>query len=167
LNYIWKGVKVITREKIDRFRDIVNDKNFIYEKYKMQDGKNLWNCICSAMDWISVATTYLESCPVPKIVDNHDLSSINVYTYISCVDMIFEAIGQLYHILINSNRKQLPFDGDKTCFSDILFCQDDNKYFKLIRACFGAHSVNLEDYFTGTHKERRFASWSGGHFSRN
>ena len=34
-----------------------------------------------------------------------------------------------------------------------------------IRACFAAHQINLNDYFTGgKQKERRYASWSGGGF---
>jgi len=40
-------------------------------------------------------------------------------------------------------------------------------YFKTIRACFAAHPVNLNDYFSGlTKKEQRYAGWSGGGFGK-
>ena len=48
-----------------------------------------------------------------------------------------------------------PFYGEKKCFKDRLFAnEDDNNYFKTIRACFGAHPVNLNQ-----ENSKRFASW--------
>ncbi|MEF1281551.1 hypothetical protein QTO05_20945 [Vibrio fortis] len=51
--------------------------------------------------------------------------------------------------------KKEPFYGEKKCFNDRLFVdEDDNSYFKTIRACFGAHPVNLNQ-----ENSKRFASW--------
>ncbi len=155
---------MITQELLGRFRERVNKNNFVLNKYQNKDGKNQWSCICSCMDWISVATSYLIENPRPKRSGNDDISSVNVFTYISCVDMVFEAVKQLHKIFVDSNS--VPFSGEKKVFQDNQYCKDDNRYFKMIRACFGAHSVNLNDFFTSSkEKEERFASWSGGFFS--
>jgi hypothetical protein len=48
-----------------------------------------------------------------------------------------------------------PFNGEMKCFKDRIFeNEDDNNYFKIIRACFGAHPVNLNQ-----ENSKRFASW--------
>ena len=155
---------MITRDLIQKFRERANRNYYVLNKYRDYNGKNLWSCICSSMDWISVATSYLTEHPIPERNGNDDLSSVNVYTFISCVDMLFEAVKQLHRVFVNKDT--VPFDGEKGIFRDNEFCKDDNNYFKMIRACFGAHSVNLNDYFTSPKKkEKRFASWSGGFFS--
>lgn len=156
---------MVTKELIDQFRERVNKNNYVLNKYRNIDGKNKWSCICSCMDWISVAISYLSENPIPIQYGNDDLTSVNVYTYISCIDMVFEAIKQLHRIFVS--EKGLPFENESSIFTENEYCKNDNDYFKLIRSCFGAHPVNLNDYFTsGNLKERRFASWSGGHFSR-
>ena len=155
---------MVTKELINQFRERVNKNNYVLNKYRNIDGKNKWSCICSCMDWISVAISYLSENPIPIQYGNDDLTSVNVYTYISCIDMVFEAIKQLHRIFVSENS--LPFENESSIFTENEFCKNDNDYFKLIRSCFGAHPVNLNDYFTsGNSKERRFASWSGGHFS--
>lgn len=152
---------MISRKKINDFRNLVNEHNFVLSQYRHRDGKNHWNIICSSMDWICVAASYLEAYPTPLYDENDDIYSVNVYTYISCIDMIYEAIGQLHTVIFGLPSKSFPYKGEKTCFSNILFTADDNAYFKLIRSCFGAHPVNLEDKFTSEKDERRYASWSG------
>lgn len=156
---------MVTKELLGQFRERVNRNNYVLNKYRNFNGRNKWSCICSSMDWISVATTYLSEQPIPIQNGNDDLTSVNVYTYISCVDMVFEAVKQLHRVFVS--EKSVPFEGQSGIFTENKHCKDDNDYFKLIRSCFGAHPVNLNDYFTsvGT-KEKRFASWSGGHFSR-
>lgn len=156
---------MINRELIQEFRNRVNKYKYIFNKYCNFDGKNKWSCICSCMDWISVAVSYLSEHPIPIRQGNEDLTSVNVYTYISCVDMVFEAIKQLHRIFVS--EKTQPFENESNIFTENIYCKNDNDYFKLIRSCFGAHPVNLNDYFSSPNeKERRFASWSGGHFSR-
>ena len=154
---------MVTHDVIQKFRERANRNDFVLNKYRNHNGKNQWNCICSAMDWITVAVSYFKENPTPTLTSNDDLSSVGIYTYISCVDMIFEAVKQLHRVFIDPNGT--PFYGEKGVFRDNVHCKDDNSYFKLIRACFGAHPVDLKDYFQSDEMEQRFASWSGGHFS--
>lgn len=46
---------MVTKELISQFRKRVNKNNYVLTKYRNIDGKNKWSCICSCMDWISVA----------------------------------------------------------------------------------------------------------------
>lgn len=154
----------VSMDLINRFRERANRSRFVYNKYINHGGKNQWSIICSAMDWISVAITYLEKHPIPENVQNDNIYSVNVFTYISCVDMVLEAVKQLNEVLTGENKKY-PFDGVKTIFENNLYCADDNKYFKTIRACFGAHPVNLKDNFSSNEIEQRYASWSGNRFA--
>lgn len=42
------------KEIIKRFRDEVNAQDLVLQMYRNYAGKNYWNIICSAMDWIDV-----------------------------------------------------------------------------------------------------------------
>lgn len=102
------------------------------------------------MDWISVSVRHLEN--APDFDKNIDTKCMQVYSLISSIDLIFESINQLHRVFVNP--KKLPFHGEKTCFENRLFpVEDDNSYFKTIRACFGAHPVNLNQ-----ENSKRFAS---------
>lgn len=47
---------VVSDDKISDFRDLVNsNSSFVYQIYKDKGGKNLFNLVCSAMDWISLS----------------------------------------------------------------------------------------------------------------
>ncbi|MDO4731985.1 MAG: hypothetical protein Q4B50_00515 [Bacillota bacterium] len=149
---------MITDQIIVDFRERVNQHDFVYNKYISNQGKNHWNCICSAMDWISVAVSYLQNRSRPDNIQNNHFSSIEIYMYISLIDMIFESVKQLHRVFV---ADEVVFDGVTEIFKYNYYCKDDNDYFKLIRACFGAHPVNLNDYFKNKkQKERRFASYS-------
>ena len=76
------------------------------------------------MDWISVSITYLAKNPLPIFTDNDDITSVNVYTYISCVDIVFEAVSQLHRIFVS--EKSLPFEKESTIFADNFSCKDDD-----------------------------------------
>ncbi|MGL1179037.1 hypothetical protein ACSTLD_14490 [Vibrio parahaemolyticus] len=143
---------VITDDKIVDFRDLVNsNSSFVYQIYKDKGGKNLFNLVCSAMDWISVSVRHLEN--APDFDKDIDTKCMQVYSLISSIDLIFESINQLHRVFISP--KKLPFHGEKSCFENRLFPdEDDNSYFKTIRACFGAHPVNLNQ-----ENSKRFASW--------
>lgn len=66
---------------IDKFRDRVNKNYFVLHKYKNVNGKNKWNCICSAMDWISVSVHYLCSDGVLNITKDENKNSIEVLLF--------------------------------------------------------------------------------------
>ena len=143
---------VVGDDKIRGFRDLVNsNSSFVYQIYKDKGGKNLFNLVCSCMDWITVSVRHLEN--APEFDKNIDTKAMQVYSLISSIDLINESIKQLYRVFIS--HKDVPFSGEKKCFDNRLFPnEDDNSYFKTIRACFGAHPVELKQSDT-----KRFASW--------
>ena len=147
---------MISLEKIEGFRDEVNRDKFVLSKYRMVNGKNQWGCICSAMDWITVAIEYIMQFHTSK----GNVQSMEMYAYISSIDVVWEGIQQLHRVLF-PNKIYLPFTGKCECFRNRVYeDKDDNTYFKEIRACFGAHPVNLQ----GEKGERLFASWSGNFY---
>lgn len=150
---------------INKFRERVNENYFVLHIYKNIGGKNKWNCICSAMDWISVSVHYLCSKRVLNITKDENMNSIEVYTFLSCIDILWESIQQLHRVFYNTTG--IPFIEEKKIFCNNQFSMDDNNFFKTVRACFGAHPVNLYDSFNGANKERRFASWSGSFGRKN
>ena len=141
---------------IDAIREEVNKTDWTFSEYTNKNNRNKWNCICSAMDWITVASEYLETHPLRKL---STFQSMDLYTSISCVDLIVEAVEQLHRVIFNT--KQAVFEKDRDCFPNNQFQQCDREYFKTLRACFGAHPVNLDDPEDANNKTaKRFASWS-------
>lgn len=138
------------------FRNKVNDNlSWCFFKYRNNNNKNQWNCICSAMDWIEVSANYICS---------HDIFSLGIdqgielYAFLSSVDIIVEAVEQLHRVIFAENKK--IFADDNNCFPDNPFGQNDRVYFKELRACFGAHPVRLDDpEEPGNKSAKRFASW--------
>lgn len=112
-----------------------NNSYFWYQEYGKKNDKNQWNCVCSCMDWIEFSLEY--------IVKKSDFSYCNmeIYAYISSIDIIFESIKQLHRVFIDS--KTIPFKGEKKYFADSTLKCDDNDIFKEIRAAFGAHAVDI------------------------
>lgn len=155
----------LNEQLINQFRERINRHYFVLHKYKNVEGKNKWNCICSAMDWISVSIHYLCSDRVLKITKDENMNSIEVYTFISCIDILWESIQQLHRVFYDTT--EILFSGERRFFINNQFGMADNDYFKTIRACFGAHPVNLKDKFNGKTEERRFASWSGAFGSKD
>jgi hypothetical protein len=141
----------INDNKISKFRDLVNSNSgYVCNTFCETNGKNQWNVICSCMDWLTVSIRYLQN--MPELDKNIDVRVMQMFSLISAIDLVSESITQLHRVFVNS--KTLPFATEKECFSDRLFNEDDNTYFKSIRASFGAHPVNLNQ--SGS---RRFASW--------
>lgn len=150
------------RMLIDEFREKVNEQDLVCHIYHNHNGKDQWSIICSVMDWIDVVVDSIDTNNLSRKNDNE--SSIKVITFITCIDVLWEAIQQLHRVFFNNN--EIPFVADNSVFKHKLFKATDNDYFKTIRACFAAHPINLNDNFTGANKaERRYASWSGGGFS--
>lgn len=144
---------MVSLDKIQAFRDEVNQDKFVGSKYIRINGKNQWGCICASMDWITEGIEYLQNVHITE----RGLSSMEMYAYISAIDVVWEGIQQLRRVLYPYLR-DLPFSGEYECFQNRLFDKkDDNNYFKEIRACFGAHPVNLQ----GENAQRLFAGWAG------
>lgn len=144
---------IVSDEKINNFRDLINsNSDFVYNTYSNKNGKNLWNLICSCMDWLTVSIRHLQN--APEFDENIDVRVMQMFSLISSIDLVSESVTQLHRVFINPDTQ--PFKGDKRCFSDRIFDEDDNSYFKSIRASFGAHPVNLNPKQTSS---KRFASW--------
>lgn len=141
----------ISIDLINEFREKVNDNSyFVLHKYGEKEGKNLWNCVCSCMDWIELSIQHIIE--TKDKVKNKDYFDMTVYSYISSIDNILEAINQLHRILVNSGTT--PFKDEYKIFCENNLQYSDDKYFKHIRAIFGAHPVNLT-----SNKEKWFASY--------
>lgn len=143
---------VVSDEKITEFRDLVNsNSSFVFNAYKDKNGKNHWNIICSCMDWLTVSIRHLMN--APAIDENIDVRVMQMFSLISSIDLVSESITQLHRVFINPST--IPFAGERRCFGNRIFVnEDDNSYFKTIRASYGAHPVNLNQS-----NSKRFASW--------
>lgn len=144
---------VLDNSLIDKFRDEVNKNSFIFFKYHNYEEKDKWSCICSAMDWITVAIDFINSDWNQS--NNVNIKCMNFYTYISSIDILWEAIQQLHRVFFNT--KKIPFKDENKCFETKVSKEDDNVYFKTIRACFGAHPININ--LKEDKNSKRFASW--------
>lgn len=144
---------------IHKFRNKVNEKSIFRSVYKNIGGKNHWNIICSCMDWIDVTTEGLPAIELKYkngLGTNH-LDSMNLMQYIVAIDIMVEAIMQLFRVL--DSNKSYPLKNDHSIFKQRKI--SDDRFFKHIRAVFGTHQVNL-DSLDGIKKvdgERFYASW--------
>lgn len=146
---------------IKDFRNFINEDNYVLEKYRNIDNKDKWSCICSCMDWIDVCIKYIKD--NKEKIEKKINFDMEIFAYISSINLISESIQQLYRVFYDS--KEYPLKKDDSVFKNPQVSDDD--MFKHIRAVFGAHSTNLKS-FDG--KERNFASYpnnihSNGHFS--
>lgn len=103
----------INPKLIKDFREKVNE-DFVFEKYKNVNGKNHWNIICSCMDWIDVAVSFIQD--YGSDTKNIDVLSMDTYSYISSIDIIHEAVTQLHRVFIPN--QSIPFKG-KNIYSKI------------------------------------------------
>lgn len=149
---------------IEEFRDTVNEQEFAYNYYHNKDGKNLFNLICSCMDWISVSVRYIKN--FPELSDDIDVKSMQVYSLISSIDIMTASIEQLHKAITSDPKsKRWTFKGSSLVFKDKakhLSHNDDDGYFKEIRSIFGAHPTNLSQN-QHDKSDRRFASWPHYH----
>ncbi|WP_166638083.1 hypothetical protein [Halanaerobium saccharolyticum] len=150
----------INSDLIDKFRDKVNENHMFYELYRSNAGKNKWNIICSAMDWLTVVSKGITKINIKNdngFASNH-LLSLNCMQYIVAIDILLESIKQLYRVL--DGEDNYPLNKDKSIFKQSEI--SDDKYFKHIRAVFGTHPVNLKsvDGIRKNNDEKFYASWS-------
>ncbi|MGL5713131.1 MAG: hypothetical protein ACRCXT_23630 [Paraclostridium sp.] len=138
---------------LNEFREFVNDNlDYMIDVYANNNGRNQWNCICACMNWIEVALDNI-SC-IEYDEKNINIKCMQVYSYISAIDLIWESIKQLNRVIVSP--KGIPFKDDTRVFEKQLDLHD-NEYFKHLRAIFGAHPVNIKDPSNPTAKY--FANW--------
>ena len=144
---------------IHEFRDFVNrfQVDFVIRRYSDVNGKNHWSCLCSAMDWLTEAGGALPE--FERRAHGNKVGWIDLYGYISCIDVIMEATEQLYRCVFGVAEKPTGLIFPTQCFvtkPEGFSGLSDRAFFKELRAGFGAHPVNLD---THDKKSKRFASW--------
>ncbi|ALC83911.1 MULTISPECIES: hypothetical protein [Bacillus] len=156
---------------IDEFRDKVNSKRgfvrhfFVnYKRSSSTEGKDVWSKICSCMDWLTVAVKGIEK---PKLKKKMLLTSLEFTHFLVTIDMIIEAVNQLWLAIGQETKGKQPYINDRSIFQKREFNKDytDEKYVKQIRSWFGVHAVNgnevdLDGFDKGL---RFFSSWSDPH----
>ncbi|MDD2456788.1 MAG: hypothetical protein PHE10_10720 [Kiritimatiellae bacterium] len=149
---------------IHQFRDFVKSFHidFVIHHYSNVDGKNYWACLCSTMDWLTEADDAL---PEFKKRAKQNIGWIDLYGYLSCIDVTMEATEQLHRCVFGVSGKPTSLQFPTQCFvakPKEFAGLSDRDYFKELRSAFGAHPVNLHDLTTtnaSKHKAKRFASW--------
>lgn len=145
------------RDLIDKFRGKANEHSYCQRKYSCINGKNLWHCICSAMDWITVGVTNIDFHPDLQLFGHNEEKTLGILMLLMQVAMIKEGIEQLHRVLANTDGIYL--NTDTSIWGDNPYFQTDNEYFETLRACFGAHPVNLKGFKGIENEKKRFASW--------
>ena len=149
-----------------QFREKADEHMFLLAKYSNTNGKDLWGCICSAMDWIDVGVQYIEKF---QPSGRYGLQNcIEIYSLITAIDITYEAIISLFWVLQKNGedglRGRTPFYQRKGCFSAVKSHSiTDDRFFKEIRACCGAHPTDLCTFISddeSVKQQRRFASWT-------
>jgi hypothetical protein len=75
--------------------------DFLINRYGDLDGKNKWNVICSCKEWLH---TTIYGIPYINLeTQNQELKSLNVLQLIFTLDLIVQAIQQLYRIFTESD----------------------------------------------------------------
>lgn len=149
----------MNQELLYSFRNRINDNEMMFHIFRNRFGRNKWSIICSAMDWIEVSLDGIDVSILSRNNDNQ--ASIKMISFLTCIDIMWEAVQQLHRVLFDT--KEIPFKEDSSVFKQHV---SDNVYFKTVRACFAAHPINLQEVFQDDlNDDRWFASWSGGTFS--
>ncbi|GMK39064.1 hypothetical protein PCCS19_21180 [Paenibacillus sp. CCS19] len=143
---------ILDSSLLEEFRQALSDHDdFLINTYSNYNGKNLWSLICSAKDWLSVSVNGL-----PYIDLNHshdDVRSLNVLQLITTYDIVLQSIEQLHRVF----EMEYPLKKDDSVFNAAV---PDDAYFAQIRACFGAHPVDLRSADGTKSTDKYFASWS-------
>ncbi|MEK4105587.1 hypothetical protein NST28_16025 [Paenibacillus sp. FSL R10-2791] len=147
-----KNRYILDSSLLEKFKQAVSDHDdYLINTYSNYNGKNLWSLICSAKDWLSVSVNGL-----PYIELNHshdDVRSLNVLQLITTYDIVLQSIKQLHRVF----EMDYPLKLDDSVFNAAVF---DDVYFAQIRACFGAHPVDLRSSDGTKNTDKYFASWS-------
>lgn len=142
---------------IEKFREKANEGHFCQLHYSDINGINQWHCVCSAMDWINVAVDNIDFHPQLHLFGcNHD-TTLKILSLLMRVAMLKEGIEQLHRVLFATAEVYLK--DDRRIWGSNPFGQTDNEYFETLRACFGAHPINLKGFRHGDTENKRFAGW--------
>ncbi|WP_079913019.1 hypothetical protein [Paenibacillus sp. 32352] len=147
-----KNRYILDSSLLEKFKQAVSDHDdFLINTYSNYNGKNLWSLICSAKDWLSVSVNGL---PYIDLSHSHDdVRSLNVLQLITTYDIVLQSIEQLHRVFDIEH----PLEKDNSVFKSAV---PDDAYFAQIRACFGAHPVDLRSADGTKSTDKYFASWS-------
>ncbi|MCG3086382.1 hypothetical protein [Sporosarcina cyprini] len=141
----------LKKSVIKDFRNTISGNNFfVLNRYRNHEGKNKWNIICSAMDWIEVAVEGMPAIDLKH--SNANVLSLNFMQLVCAMDLVKEAIDQLFRVF----SVTYPYTNDSSVFNNEV---SDDSYFKHVRAVFGTHPVNLKGVSKGDNG-KYYASWS-------
>lgn len=88
---------ILDSSLLEEFKQAVSDHDdFLINTYGDYNGKNLWNLICSAKDWLSVSVNGLPYINLSHQID--DVRSLNVLQLITTYDLVVQAIEQLHRV---------------------------------------------------------------------
>jgi hypothetical protein len=143
---------ILDSSLLEKFKQALSDHDdFLINTYSNYIGKNLWSLICSAKDWLSVSVNGL---PYIDLTHSHDdVRSLNVLQLITTYDIVLQSIEQLHRVF----KMEHPLKKDNSVFNAAV---PDDAYFAQIRACFGAHPVDLRGADGTKSTDKYFASWS-------
>ena len=143
-------------KELNSIRDNINeDIDYKILRYNYFNEKDHWGCLCSAMDWIDVAKEVIIDTKLNRVEFKYIWKDL--YSYLSAVDIIVEAISQIYNVVFKGKYKKDIFNGEKNVFKNNQLNKSDYDYFKHIRAVFGAHPVSIIE--EKNKYEYKFASW--------
>lgn len=142
---------------LERLKKAIHEhSDFLIHKYSNFSGKKKISVLFSARDWLHIVVYGLPSINLQE--KNDDVKSLNVLQFVCTIDLLTEAVQQLYRALFN--KKNYPLYNDKTVFKKSI---SDDQYFSHIRAAFGVHPVNLDSHDGVISDKKYFASWSSSH----
>jgi hypothetical protein len=149
-------------ELIHQFREKANEACFC-KLYSNVGGKNKWNIICSAMDWITVAVAGINFYPTLQPFGECDETTMYILNLFMRVAIIKEGIEQLHRVFMNTN--EVYRNDDKAVWRGNPYATTDNKHFATLRSCFAAHPINLKLGDNGKKDTLWYASWpyASGH----
>lgn len=147
-----KNRYILDSSLLENFKQAVSDHDdFLINTYSNYNGKNFWSLICSAKDWLTVSVNGLPYIDLSH--SNDDVRSLNVLQLITTYDIVLQSIEQLQRVF----GMEYPLKNDHSIFNAVV---PDDSYFAQIRACFGAHPVNLRSADGTKSSDKYFASWS-------
>ena len=142
---------------LERLKQAIHEHNdFLIHKYSNFSGRKKIGAIFSAKDWLHIVVYGLPSIDLHH--KNDDVKSLNVLQFVCTIDLLTEAVQQLYRVLYN--KKNYPLHTDKTVFKKNI---SDDRYFTHIRSAFGVHPVNLDSHDGLISDKKYFSSWSSSH----
>ena len=72
------------RDLSKKFREKANEYEFLLSQYSNRNGRDLWSCICSSMDWIDVGVQYIENFQPPNRPSL--LNCMEIFSFIQAIE---------------------------------------------------------------------------------